>query len=205
MATNRGAGGRFARKPLEELSPAYRRRIERAARQRRSLSQARGHGTTARPVWTSRDVHEREAYQKSLQVLSEMRQGKSLSRAAREVGVSPDTVRRYVGSAFEPRPGGRFAAKPSDRLYRRMKFLDERGQLSVEPANSREASKLAQYWAAVRQYLQDGDVRPLRRFERMRLRLRDKSVRRFVTDPDRLDDLARAGEVSFEDLYELSA
>jgi hypothetical protein len=86
-----------------------------------------------------------------------------------------------------------------------MKFLDERGLVAVEVANSREATKLAEYWGAVDHYLRTGDARSLRRFDRMRLRLRDKSVRRFVTDPKMLDRLARAGEVSFEDLYELAA
>jgi hypothetical protein len=54
-------------------------------------------------------------------------------------------------------------------------------------------------------YLRTGDARPLRPFDRMRLRLRDTSVRRFLTNLDLLDQLALAGEVSFEDLYELAA
>jgi hypothetical protein len=136
-----------------------------------------------------------------------MRHGKSLYQAAREQHIAPDTVRRYVGSALVRDTGGRYRAKASDRLYRRMTFLDERGQLSVEVASSREATKLSQYWDAVHHYLSSptGDDRPLRRFAQMRLRVRDKSVGRFVTNLDVLDQLALAGEVSFEDLYDLAA
>jgi hypothetical protein len=156
-------------------------------------------------MWTSKSMFARESYRTSLEVLRQMRHGKSLYQASREAHVAPDTVQRAVGSALVRGPDGRYRANPNDRLYRRMRFLDELGRIDVEVASAREATKLAQYWAAVDHYARTGDTRPLRRFERMRLRLRDKSVRRFVTDPAVLDRLALAGELSFEDLYELAA
>jgi hypothetical protein len=201
----RDARGRFAPKPREALSPDYRRRLERGAKRGFSLGAARGHGTRPQPKWASKAVFTREPYRTSLEVLRQMRHGKSLYAASREQHIAPDTVRRYVGSALDRQSDGRYRAKPNDRLYRKMRFLDEQGRVDVEVANWREASKLAQYWAAVDHYLRTGDTRPLRRFERMRLRLRDKSLRRFVTDPAILDRLALAGELSFEDLYELAA
>jgi hypothetical protein len=204
MATTRDARGRFAAKSLELLSPNYARRIARGAVRGQSLSSARGHGTKPVPMWATRRVFELESYRTSLEVLRQMRHGKSLYQASREAHMAPDTVRRYIGSALVREPDGRYRAKPSDRLYRRMRFLDERGRVDVEVASAREASKLAQYWAAVDHYARTGDTRPLRRFERLRLRLRDKSVRRFVTNPDVLDRLALAGELSFEDLYDLA-
>ena len=130
------------------------------------------------------------------------RDGEAFTRAARAVGVAPDTVLRYAGSALERGARGRWAAKPTDRLYRRMRFLDEAGAYPVEPANSTEARKLAEYHNAVQHFLRTGDDRPLRRFRRMRLRTRQKASLRFLTDPDALERLGRAGELSFEDLYE---
>src|SRR5262245_52151380 len=52
-------------------------------------------------------------------VLAALRHGATLSRAAHENGISPRTVRRYVGSALiQDRPGGRVRATKSDRLVR---------------------------------------------------------------------------------------
>src|ERR1700685_1090799 len=57
------------------------------------------------------------ARERALKVLSEMRGGESLSRAARNNGVTVRTVKRYVGSALVlNRPGGRIRASKSDRL-----------------------------------------------------------------------------------------
>jgi hypothetical protein len=205
LAAERDARGRFAAKPAEALTAAYRRRIERGAARRQALSMARGHGARALPAWRTAAVSGLGPYQKSLDVLRRMRHGESLSQATRAAHVAPDTVRRYAGSALTMDAHGRYRAKAVDHLHRRMKALDEHGLVAVDVANSREATKLAEYWHAVDHYLKTGDAGGVRRFERMRLHLRDKSVRRFVTDPDTLDRLARAGEVSFEDLYELAA
>lgn len=205
MATNRDAGGRFAAKPREELSPAYRARVERGQRRGLSLDRSRGHEMQAAPMWRSSTVVEREGYHKALRVLVRMRHGESLSTSTRAEHTTPDAVRRYVGAALSRDQRGRFRAAPTDRFVRRMKFVDARGIHVVEPANSREATKLAAYWAALDHYLRTGDDRQLRRFRRMLLRTRNKLKLPFVTDLDTLDHLARAGELSFEDLYELAA
>jgi len=205
MAAQRDVRGRFASKPPDILSPGYSRRIARGVAQGRSLSRARGHGTRPQPMWKSKELFQHEAYRTSLEVLRQMRHGKSLYQASRAHHIAPDTVRRYVGTALTRQPDGRYRAKASDRLYRPMWLLTEQGKVAVDVANSREASKLADYMSAVNVYLRTGNTRPLRHFERLRLRLRDKSVRRFVTDPEVLDRLALAGELSFEDLYELAA
>ncbi|MBX7135065.1 MAG: hypothetical protein K1X67_20560 [Fimbriimonadaceae bacterium] len=202
MAAVRNTQGRFASKPREDLSPAYRKRLERAEARGVSLAEARGHAAKALPAWRSAEVVGSPRYQTALEVLGRMRKGESLSSAARELRISPDTVVRQVGSGLTRGAGGRWIAKPSDRLVRRMRFIDSRGLTTVELASSREASKLAEYWNAVDHFLTTGDDRPLRRFRRMRLRTRQKTSLRFVTDLDELERFGRAGELSFEDLYQ---
>lgn len=202
MAATRDTTGRFASKPREELSPAYRQRLERAEAQGKSRAVARGHGTTPRRAWETSSLSGQERYERALQVVSRVRHGDSLSRASKELGIGADTVLRYAGSALSRDQRGRWTAKPSDRLYRRMRWLDGRGQTTVEPGSSKEASKLSAYWRAVDHYLVTGDEQPLRRFRRMRLRTRQKASLGFVTDPDQLDRLAYAGQLAFEDLYE---
>jgi hypothetical protein len=199
-----GARGRFAAKPRETLSPAYRRRLERAEVLGQSLSEARGHGTRARPTYQTSALADNPRYETALRVVSRIRHGASLTTAAKEFGIAPDTVRRYAGSALERDTRGRWTAKPADRLYRSMRFLDSRGLTTAEPASSREASKLSAYWRAVDAFI-DGDLKPLRRFRRMRLRTRHKTSLRFITDPAELERLGYAGQLSYEDLYQHAA
>jgi hypothetical protein len=145
---------------------------------------------------------ESPTYRKALEVLNQVRHGSSLSRAAKALGITPDTVLRYAGAGLERDKRGRWIAKPVDRLVRRMRFVDRYGLITVEPANSREAQKLARYWHAVHVYATTGDDRLLRQFERMRLRTRDKTSLRFMTDRAQLERLGNAGQFRFEDLYQ---
>jgi len=57
------------------------------------------------------------ANNRGLDALSRIRHGESLAGAARNARTDPRTVKRNVGPALERR-GGRWAAKPSDRLPR---------------------------------------------------------------------------------------
>src|SRR2546428_13093218 len=132
--------GRFARKP--QLSPKYRRRVERGTAAGKSYAAARGHATRPIRPSESKALYGRQAYEDALTVLARMRRGERLTSASRAIRTSPDTVLRHVGSALQRDEGGRYRAKKADRLYRSMLLLDERGARYVEPANSREGSKL---------------------------------------------------------------
>ena len=204
MPPLRDAMGRFIRRVREELSPAYRRRIENAQQRGKSLEAARGHATSPRRAPESRNVYGTLQYEKSLHVLARMRAGDSLTEAARNEEISPDTVRRYVGSALQ-RDGRQFRPKPVDTLYRSMEFLGPRGYVFVEPANSREAAKIARYANAVRRYLEYGDEHALRRFRASSVRLRGGVSEPFLTDLEAIDQLAAAGVLSFTSIYRLTA
>ena len=199
---SRDAGGRFVAKPREDRSPAYRRRIESATAKGKSSKTARGHGTAPRRMWETAGLQGNPKYDLSLDVLRRTRDGIPLTRASKEFGIASDTVLRYVGSAYERDARGRWTPKATDRLFRRMRFHDARGWYWVEPANSKEASKLAAYQSAVKKYLETGDDRDLRKFNRMKLKTRQKTSLPFLTDLEQLDRLGDAGELSFEDLYQ---
>ena len=149
-------------------------------------------------------VESQLARERALDALNRMRrEGRSITRAAREAGTTARTVRKYVGRALTER-GGRLVAKPSDGLVRRMRFLSARGRTDLTVRSSRTASRIADYWAAVDHYLKTGDPRWLRPFRGKSIRA-EKLGHPFITDPKTLSRLATAGEVAFEDLYALVA
>lgn len=202
MAGLRDARGQFAAKPREDLSPAYRRRIESATAKGKPSKVARGHGTTSLRMWETAGMQGQPKYDASIEVLRLRRAGLSWTKATRQAGITKDTALSYTGAAYEQDGKGRWIPKKSDRLYRSMRFHDGRGWFWVEPANSKEASKLASYQSAVKTYLETGDDRELRKFQRMMLKTRQKTSLPFLTDLDQLDRLGKAGELSFEDLYQ---
>ena len=128
------------------------------------------------------------------------RENLTIRTAARRANVSIGTVRKYAGPALETDAFGRLVAKDADRLYRRVHVIGPRGETFIGVRGSRRASTVGEYWNAVNNYLVTGDELPLRRFSGMSV-----GGVELETDPDFIEELARRGEVSFEDLYEYAA
>ncbi len=147
-------------------------------------------------------MDEREARDRSLATLAlARREGLPLSHAATIQDISPKTVLEYARPAFRRDRHGEYWALPDDHIRRTLNFLTPRGPVPVTVYDSRRATDIAEYMNAVRKYVRTGDTSKLERFK-------DKSfvtagrVRRFVTDPDVLDELADAGSLSaIESLY----
>ncbi len=140
---------------------------------------------------------ERLARRQALEALSLMRrEGLSLERAAARANTTPNAVRRHAGPALVLARTGRYRPTPDDQLYRVLSVLTTEGLVELALPTSREASLVGRHWAAIGRFLETGDASRLREFE-------DQSVGGFVleTDPDVIEELARRGELSFEDIY----
>jgi hypothetical protein len=145
------------------------------------------------------------ARERALEAVQLMRsKGFSLTRAAREAHTTPETTRNKVGQALIQSKNGRYAATASDRLTRRVWFLTPTGKEEVSVRGSRAASRVAQHSAAVHQFLKTGDSGPLDAFQGQAIRSRNQTYF-FLTDSEALEQLASAGQVSFERLYVLRA
>jgi len=133
----------------------------------------------------------------ALEALGLMRRERlTLSRAADRVGTTPAAVVRHAGAALTRTPGGWYRPTPTDRLYRPLVALTVDGELEVDASDSRVASVIGAHWSAIRRYLETGDESPLRPFRRRRI-----SGHRLETDPERITELGRRGELAFEDIY----
>lgn len=138
---------------------------------------------------------EQDARHRALDALARMRHGQTLTTAARDAGTTPATVRRYAEPGLT-RTGRRWAATPSDRLYRRMTVLSVDGRVEVDVRSSAQASRVAAHYNAIDHYLRTGDTRPLRRFAQTTV-----GGVRLQTDLDAIERQARAGELSIDDIY----
>lgn len=137
---------------------------------------------------------------RALQAVRLMRsEGLSLSGATRRAHTSARTVLDYAGSAIGRREGHYFATK-RDALPRMMRFVTPDGVIALQVRNSRQASRIGRYWAAVQRYLLTGRTEALRPFRGRTVRT-GKVAYPFITDPRTLERVAHAGELRFEELY----
>jgi hypothetical protein len=142
---------------------------------------------------------EQELRRRSLRVISGMRENRKLglNEAAKQEGVSPRTVHSYADDALEKR-GGRWRAKPADRIYRPMIVYSDGKVVEVDVRGSRKASELGAYHAAVSVFLATGDEEALRPFEGRRV-----GGYAYETDPTVLEEMARRGQLDMESIYQL--
>jgi hypothetical protein len=122
--------------------------------------QARGKGDLysstimAKRTTTRRGENRAQARDRALHAVADMRHGASISRAARDNGVAPRTIKRYAGSALvQDRPGGRIRATKSDRLVRYLQIPGPDGPIEISVRGSKAAREVARYKGAVNRFL----------------------------------------------------
>ena len=74
--------------------------------------------------------------------------------------------------------------------------IEPEGLVELDLRDSDQASLVGRHWAAIGRFLETGDETVLQEF-------RGSQVAGFVleTDPDVIEELARRGELRFEDIY----
>jgi hypothetical protein len=168
---------------------------------RRKFKRRQSVPTTARQYF-SRSRKFQETWDAVAHVISKMRAERvSLRKASKEFGIHPDIVLKFGRSALQKQRNGKYAARKTDHLLRILSILTPKGRREIAVRDSRQASLLGQYWAAVQRYLQTGDDSALREFKGKKIT--DASGKRhpLITDLEQLNTLGSAGVLSFESLY----
>lgn len=138
-------------------------------------------------------------------VIAKMRSEKlSMTRAARDVGISPSTVTRWGKTALRKNKSGRFVARKTDRLLRILQTPTSTGLREIAVRNSREATILGEHSAALSKYVTTGDASDISRFTDVYVTDVTGTRVRLLTDLAEIDRLAGAGILSFESLYSRS-
>jgi len=144
----------------------------------------------------------RHARDRALEVVSRMREGKSLTDAARDAGTTVKSVLRYAGTAIS-KEHGRYAVRAEDTLTRRLLVPYADGPQFETIRNSKDATLLSRYWSAVKEWRSTGDDSLLKPFEGKTITVKGQKVT-LVTNSEDLAILERGGELDFPDLYERS-
>jgi hypothetical protein len=132
-------------------------------------------------------------------------EGISLQRASRHFGISSKIVIRLVGSALRRNPSGKYRPKATDKLLRVLVILTNDGLREIALLDSREASLVGKYWAAVEKYLETGNESALRKIRRKTFTDADGKRIRLIKNIAELERLGSAGVLSFESLYAKAA
>lgn len=139
-------------------------------------------------------------------VISKLRSERSsLQQASREVGISPDTVKRWAGSSLKKSGTGRYQAKKTDKLLRVLMVPTSGGPREIAVRDSRDATLLGEYWNAVHRYLATGDSAALAKFSGKHIIDAEGNRIDLLTNLRELDQLGSAGVMSFESIYGRSA
>ena len=179
-----------------------------------TLPQLRGHTSKGRksvselkerPIykrsWNSLNKREVASRGKSLEALSKVKEGKSLTRASKDLHTSLKTALSYT-NAFQ-KVKGRWIPKEYDRISRIMSIYENGKQKWIEVRDSRTASKIGKYNNTVKQFLSTGDRAVLKEFNKP---IRDVkgNLHYFEINPSRLIEIAEAQEEpEFFEIYRI--
>jgi len=134
----------------------------------------------SRSSWKHLTFRQKEIRLRSLEALALMRkEGKSMSAATRETGISATTFRRHVGKTISKR-NGRLVAKTTDRISRMMTIFSNGRRYNIETRSSKTASVIGRYNSAVGRYAQTGDASNLGELEGVTVR--DAAGRKYLVE-----------------------
>jgi hypothetical protein len=185
-------------KRIRDFKQEYLARIARGLASGKSRSQARGHARAS-------DLPRREmpfpfekesALEKALKM---MRQGATQKQAARMVGVSAETLRRFQKQNTTSRRKGRRWVIVDERPV--TVLMATRGKLRDVTVPHDAASDIGRHWVAINRFLESNDPSHLELFVRQGLRDTRGRFWPFETRPNILRKLDSVGELSFVDIY----
>lgn len=208
--------GTFEEWQAQAKATDYAKKIQRlhAIHPQASLSQLRRHSTKrekplgqlkisdiSKRKWNELTPKEKSIRERSLTVLSQMRRGKkSLTRASKELGISPKTVIKHTNAV--KKSDGKWKAKRYDRIPRIMSINENGKEAWIEIDDSRHASTIGKYHNVVKNFLETDDKTELKCFEGKRVKDSDGNWHTLETDAYNIHEIKeRKEEEEFFEIY----
>jgi hypothetical protein len=191
-------GSKRKREKTRNYALEYLIRKARGLEDGRSLAQARGHAravdlpnaTTPQPFKRSEPLEN---------ALKLMKQGVSQREAAKQVGVSPETLRRFQKlNTTSHREGRRWLISDTRPVS---VVMATRGKMRTVTVSHDASSDISRHWIAINLFLDSNDASHLATFAGKGLRDSKGGFHPFETRPNVLRKLDSADEFSFVDIY----
>lgn len=128
-----------------------------------------------------------------------MKQGVSQREAAKQVGVSPETLRRFQKLNTTSRRKGRRWLISDTRPV--SVVMATRGKMRPVTVSHDAASDVSRHWIAINQFLETNNPAHLAAFVGKGLRDSNGAFHPFETRPNILRKLDSVGELKFVDIY----
>ena len=185
-------------KRKRDYAKEYLIRIARGLAGGKSRSQARGHAraTDLADRGKSQPFKRSSPLENALKL---MKQGVSQREAAKQVGVSPETLRRFQKLNTTSRKEGRRWIIIDMRPV--SVFMATRGKMRDVTVPHDASTDISRHWVAINLFLETNDPSHLAAFVGKGLRDSDGAFHPFETRPNVLRKLDSVGELSFVDIY----
>lgn len=182
----------------------YRRRIERGLARGLSRSQARGHPRSGEALISGRS--QAPAYDPRLEAgIKRMRAGTPLTRAAPQIGVSRERLRRYaVQTGVVEKQRGRWTVIRDNRV-RDVPIYSAGRSITVRIAGYEQSALAGRYMAAVRAFLDSNDPSYLDPFVGEEVTDVRGKRHTFETRPNTVYRLTLENDEPFEQIYRIVA
>lgn len=183
----------------------YARRIASGAKRGLSRSQARGHPKAKERAASAgvSSAPRKRPIDPALEVaVLAMNQGESLTRAAKDIHVSPERLRRYlISNNLAAKQGTRWAM--ADHRKRRMAMIEGSKTKAITVRGFDEASRIGTYQNAVGRFLRSQDLSALDGFRSQGVSDDKGRFHPFETDPNALIRNALKDEPEFHEIYQI--
>jgi helix-turn-helix, Psq domain len=190
----------MASKPTRKRNYAkeYLIRIARGLAGGKSRSQARGHARAV-DLPSNGSLQPFKRSERLEDALKLMRKGVSQKQAAKQAGVSAETLRRFQkASTTSHRKGRRWIISDTRPVSVGMAT---RGKMRGVTVPHDASSDISRHWIAINHFLETNDPSHLAAFVGKGLRDSPGTFHPFETRPNVLRKLDSAGELSFVDIY----
>jgi hypothetical protein len=180
----------------------YLIRIARGLAGGKSRSQARGHARAVDLPSTaaSQPFKRSEPLEDALKL---MKKGVSQKEAARQAGVSAETLRRFQkGNTTSRKEGRRWVIVDTRPVS---VVMATRGKMRSVTVSHDAASDISRHWISINHFLETNDPSHLATFVGKGLRDTSSAFHPFETRPNVLRRLDSIGELSFVDIYRQTA
>jgi hypothetical protein len=122
-------------------------------------------------------------YEDSLEVLSIMRKGITITNASRQVGISVPTVKKYTGSALKLE-NHRLVAKQNDTLLRKLRIYQKGKEIWITLRGNKQSVIIGQYHSAIGRL--EKDEFALKPFKKIKIKDANGKIHRLETDTTKI-------------------